>query len=290
MKKLTLFQKTLLGQILLFGTVAVTTCVFSGWTLYQELVREYRSKGSAIATTLANSSETSVESESLETLQALIDQFRQIQGVGYVFVVDGNKEIIAHTFVPRLPIRVQNLTNERNNTDALTFRNIQMQGVGDFIDIAAPVFGGTAGYVHIGMDRGIILGNIRVAVAREIVVIFILFVISAIATYILVNRISQPLNQLTQYAKKLAERDFEATVNIKSNDEIGVLATTMQSMAQDISSFVDRMEIANADLQRLDKLKDEFLANTSHELRTPLNGIIGIAESLIDGATGSLSP
>ena len=38
----------------------------------------------------------------------------------------------------------------------------------------------------------------------------------------------------------------------------------------------------NAELRKVAKLKNTFLANTSHELRTPLNGVLGLAEQLID--------
>jgi signal transduction histidine kinase/class 3 adenylate cyclase/CheY-like chemotaxis protein len=38
----------------------------------------------------------------------------------------------------------------------------------------------------------------------------------------------------------------------------------------------------NERLEQIDRLKDQFLANTSHELRTPLNGIIGLSEGLFE--------
>jgi sensor histidine kinase regulating citrate/malate metabolism len=76
-----LFKKTLLIIIVLFGVIAVTLAVSSGWNLYRDLTKEYKSKGTAIAKSIADSSVETLLNRDASTVQAMIDQFLEISGV-----------------------------------------------------------------------------------------------------------------------------------------------------------------------------------------------------------------
>ncbi|MEM6500229.1 MAG: response regulator [Cyanobacteria bacterium P01_C01_bin.89] len=100
--------------------------------------------------------------------------------------------------------------------------------------------------------------------------------------------VTEPIAKLNQSAKRLSDGNWDETISLDREDEVGELANSFNSMAVQLRQSFESLEEQNEELKRLDQLKDEFLANTSHELRTPLNGIIGITEFMLEGATGKL--
>jgi signal transduction histidine kinase/DNA-binding NarL/FixJ family response regulator len=77
-----------------------------------------------------------------------------------------------------------------------------------------------------------------------------------------------------------------------SADEIRFLAALSNQAAMAIynSQLYERLSKQASDLERSNKVKDEFLSVMSHEFRTPLNVILGYCGLMKDQSLGTISP
>ncbi|GAD90997.1 putative two-component hybrid sensor and regulator [Vibrio halioticoli NBRC 102217] len=150
--------------------------------------------------------------------------------------------------------------------------------------------------------------NIAFSRVNKLYSIFLFIVLSVtvgivICSHYLSNFITRPLLKLAWTAERISTGDLNEHVEgTEHEDEIGRLAISFERMQRSIREKIDLIHqqnkelaynletiaIQNKELQRADKLKDEFLATTSHELRTPLHGMIGVAQAIIGEAHGSI--
>lgn len=95
-------------------------------------------------------------------------------------------------------------------------------------------------------------------------------IFSTIGIYIFSQRmIINPLADINSVAKKIAKGEVEKRVHIKSDDEIGELAVSFNSMADS--------------LEKIDVNRRQFISNVSHEIRTPITTIKGFVGGILDG-------
>lgn len=128
--------------------------------------------------------------------------------------------------------------------------------------------------------------NVKTTVLISILALFIAIGVGIVTA----NQIIQPILRINRAAKFLADGHWDQPLlSTTRTDELGQLTRSFNNMATHLKATIDILEVINRDLQHLHQLKDEFLANTTHELRTPLHGIIGLAQSLIEGAAGDLA-
>ncbi len=226
MKVQRVFQKPLVGVFFLFGLIGVSTSFLCIYTVDTHLSEEYESNSRGIAKAIADSSVDIILNRDLSTLQSLIDQFMEIQGIGYIYITNEHGEHLAHTFVPGIPENIRQ--GEYSDTAALE-RHIP--GLGDFIEVSSPILAGVAGRVHIGMNASLIALKVQRAVGQQVYLISLIFIFAILATIWLINLAAKPLAALMEYAARLARKeapDAEDRDLLERDDEIGQLAHLFQ--------------------------------------------------------------
>lgn len=236
---MSIFRKTSLLALFLFGVISVLTSALAAYSLYERMTGEYVSKGDAIAKSIAGTSPEILLNRNVATVQAMIDQYLDIEGVAYVFVMDGDRFVLSHTFVPQMPPKLSTLLESSSGT---TVNELEVEPFGRIIDISQPILAGVAGYVHVGMDKELIMDYFWSAILEMQFLLFFILLGCVGVLYVVTKRISRPLTDLTEYAGRLASHDFSATIDISSSDEIGVLSRSMQSMAGELAALFKGME------------------------------------------------
>ena len=278
MKTSRLLRKVLIGEVVLFAAIGLATSAITAYMLASRLTAEFASKGTAIATSIANASDELILTRDASTIQSLVDQFRQIRGVGYVFVVDGDGTIVSHTFVPEVPVELRSMRAMAWNepgADRVRQQDISVAGRGDYIDVVAPVLAGVGGAVHVGMDRGIIRADIRSTIISELLVVGAIFVGAVVVAALVVGRIARPLSALTDHAHVVAKQNLDAGFEpneaalgplAQGRDEIGELARAFLSMEQAVSRHINRLQHLAGELARYNETLEATVAERTREL------------------------
>lgn len=95
--------------------------------------------------------------------------------------------------------------------------------------------------------------------------------LSLIMVQFLARGLTSPLRNIDAAARRFGGGDLAARATVSTVDEIGRLASTFNSMAD---------QLAEAERHRR-----RFVADAAHELRTPVSGLLATVENMADGVT-----
>jgi signal transduction histidine kinase len=91
------------------------------------------------------------------------------------------------------------------------------------------------------------------------------------------RQITKPLHRMNITALEMAEGNYAVRTNIKQQDEVGQLSSSIDYLASKLGATI-------SELERLEQMRKDLISNVSHEFRTPLTLIRGSVETLIDRA------
>ena len=150
----------------------------------------------------------------------------------------------------------------------------------EFIYFAKKVDQNHHGFKYVRLAQSLKSVKDPASTYREFYYLIIGFMILVIiiAWFLLKNWLTDPIQELTQAADDISKGDLSRRININTGGvEIDNLATNMNQMAMTLDQDFRR-------INRMEKVRSEFLGNVTHELKTPISSISGYIETLLEGA------
>lgn len=180
-----------------------------------------------------------IEEKTFELTGLLFDEKKlREEKTEYILIFNKKGYLLAHTYLGTMPKYFLKLKNDFGSKEEYRLEKIKNKEIFVY-DIAVPVKEGIkqVGTIHFGIKGRYIQNIIKTASTSSLIVTSIVSLI-AIFIALLISRVMiKPLIELNEVAVEIGKGNLDVKIEVKSNDEIGQLASSFNKMAEDLKKI-----------------------------------------------------
>jgi two-component sensor histidine kinase/HAMP domain-containing protein len=265
--------KFILGSVCIIIIIGALSVFLVLTEVSKELRHELRKKGIFTATHFSGMLFDPMLTENYFKVRMMVTDLKaEDADIRYIIVFNRRGEVVSHTFGRSMPADLLKLNRLEQGSSQQV---LHLRTEEDLVyDIAVPLIRGEGGYLRLGLVSTHVESAIRHIVwhiesaIRNIVwklsALIMLAVLFGIGVAVFLgNAIARPITELRDLAEAVGEGDLDVRASSHSNDEIGQLALSFNSMAGKLKITKDALEWANKRLgKQAEHLEDEVRIQT----------------------------
>lgn len=166
----------------------------------------------------------------------------------------------------------EDIKTAMNGTEVLRMTSVTLEpGLEEVVYITEPLkyHNTVSGVIMIFSPFTEVNKILKEAILTIVTVVVLVILIGTLAILRISVNISNPIKQISDYAKQIGKGIDVPDVEVDTEDEIAMLGNSFNEMKKEILAT--------------EQMRKEIVANVSHELRTPLTSIIGFIKGILDG-------
>lgn len=225
-------------------------------------------------------------SKSIET-QTLVEKLTEDKSIVYAVFIDTNLTKVANSDISKIGEKVDHIGSKTAAVEGKPYSSIYMHEGKEVYDVLVPVHDGDKliGAIDIGVSMETVRDTLNNVLILIIAISIIIFIIAAFILLKVSKGIISPLNKLVFAAGKIAQGDLRHNVEINSNDEIGLLYDSFDTMTKYLK---DTMKIIKDSSFEVSEMSSSLSSNSKQMTITTsdvTNSIQGVSQGTLHQAS-----
>ena len=235
--------------------ISVLIALFTRWILISTLTSELKLRGLGIGYSVAESCRGYLLTENIPQLTSQVFEARlgaRKELVGYVFILDKQDQILAHTFTSDFPEQITGANQIAPGSD----HRIQLMHTGrdEVYDVAVAINEGIyrIGSVHVGLYKkhiDLLINKLRTTFLGFVSVVIIFFFI---ISHYLSKTITQPITRLTKVSDEISRGNFDVQLDLEKGLHQSGVKDEVRQLSRSFINMTNRIKESQAKLKESD--------------------------------------